>query len=199
MAHTFSGLDDTQLLDLICEGAVGVAPTDTVYGLVCAAGNEQAVGRLYALKSRENKPGTVIAASIDQLTELGIPRRYLTAVEQFWPNPLSIIIPCGQTLHYLHQGKGSLALRIPSDPKIATWLQKTGPLLTSSANEPGEPPAESLNKAKEYFGDNVDYYVDGGDMSNRPPSTIIRIVDDAVVVLRKGALNIDENGRITDG
>ncbi|MCA9327570.1 threonylcarbamoyl-AMP synthase [Candidatus Saccharibacteria bacterium] len=199
MAVALTSLDDAQLVELILQGAVGVLPTDTVYGLVCAAGNEAAVHRLYALKSRESKPGTVIAASIDQLTGLGIPRRYLTAVEQFWPNPLSIVIPCGKELAYLHQGKSSLAIRISSDTATATLLQKTGPLLTTSANQPGEVPAENIEQAKEYFGDTVDFYVDGGELSGRPPSTIIRIVDDAVEVLRKGALDIDENGRITNG
>jgi tRNA A37 threonylcarbamoyladenosine synthetase subunit TsaC/SUA5/YrdC len=39
--------------------------------------------------------------------------------------------------------------------------------------------------------------VDGGDLSGQQPSTLIRIVDDAVEVLREGAVTIDEaTGRI---
>ena len=37
--------------------------------------------------------------------------------------------------------------------------------------------------------------LDGGDLSSREPSTIIRIVDDAIEVIREGAVKIDENGR----
>ena len=56
-------------------GAVAVIPTDTVYGIVARANDQQAVAGLYQLNHREHKPGTLIAATIDQLGELGIKRR----------------------------------------------------------------------------------------------------------------------------
>lgn len=177
-------------------GAVAVIPTDTVYGVVARAADVQAVERLYALKHRDHKPGTIIAASIDQLVELGIPRRYLTAVQQFWPGPVSVETP--HDIDYLHQGTGRQALRIPDDPALVELLQQTGPLQTSSANLPGEAPATTVAEAKAYFGDAVDVYVDGGDLSGRLPSTIIHIVDDAIEVIRQGAVHIDEYGRVTD-
>ncbi len=173
-------------------GAIGVIPTDTVYGLVARAADKEAVARLYALKSRENKPGTLIAANIEQLEELGLKHRYLKAVEQFWPGAVSVIIPAADpALAYLHQGKMSLAVRIPADKKLNKLLQQTGPLLTSSANPPGKPEAGTIEEAKKYFGDKVDFYEDGGDLSDRQPSTVIRIIDDAIEVLRQGAAKID--------
>lgn len=190
----FNSLDDPKLVQLLKEGAVGVIPTDTVYGLVCDASNQQAVARLYALKSRENKPGTVIAASVEQIVGLGVPKRYLTAVEQYWPNPISIEIP--HNIMYLNQGTGRQAFRIPSDKAVHKLLQKTGPLQTTSANHPGEPTSVTMKEAKGHFDDDVDFYVDGGDLSGRPPSTIIRIVDDAVDVIREGAVKINEKGEI---
>ena len=195
VAHLFK-LTDSKIIDLLKQGKVGVLPTDTIYGLVCRAANETAVERLYSLKRREHKPGTVIAASIEQLVELGVPRRYLKAVEQFWPNPISIIIPCGENLKYLHLGKYGLAIRIPKDEVLSKLLKQTGPLLTSSANHPGEPPANTIKEAQAYFKDEVDFYVDGDNLSQRSPSTIIRIVDDEIEVIREGAVKIDENGQI---
>jgi tRNA threonylcarbamoyl adenosine modification protein (Sua5/YciO/YrdC/YwlC family) len=183
--------------DELLQGKLAVVPTDTVYGLVCRAADQAAVARLYALKKREKKPGTVVAASIEQLVDLGLKARYLKAVADFWPNPITIIIPTGFDLTYLTQNTGSLAVRIPKDPEFVKLLQKTGPLLTSSANHPGEPPANTIQQAKEYFGDSVDIYVDGDDRSNQKPSTIIRVIDDAVEVIREGAVTIDEEtGRI---
>ena len=184
--------------DLLQDGAVGVIPTDTVYGICASAHNIEAVTRFYALKDRENKPGTLIASSINQLVELGIKRRYLTAIEQYWPNPLSVVIPTGEELDYLHLGKESLAIRIPADAVLLSFLEKTGPLITSSANHPGMAPAATLQEAWNYFEEHVDFYVDGGDLSGRKPSTVIRVVDDAIEVLRKGALDIDETGRISE-
>ena len=173
-------------------GAIGVMPTDTVYGVVAQAADRQAVRRLYELKRRERKPGTLIAAGVDQLEQLGLKRRYLAAVEKFWPGPVSVVIPCGPELEYLHQGVLSLAVRIPADAALRKLLEQTGPLLTSSANQPGKPPANTVAEAKAYFGSGVDFYIDGGDRSGSQSSTVIRIVDDAIEVLRQGAVKIDE-------
>jgi L-threonylcarbamoyladenylate synthase len=182
---------------LLKSGAVGIIPTDTLYGVVARAADRQAVERLYRVKSRENKPGTIIAASIDQLEELGIKRRYLTAVEQWWPGPLSVVIPCGEDLAYLHRGKRSLAVRIPAGREnLLKLLNDTGPLLTSSANHPGQAPAGTIAEAKAIFGNDVDFYEDGGDLSDHEPSTVVRIIDDAIEVLREGAVKIEENGRV---
>jgi L-threonylcarbamoyladenylate synthase len=179
--------------DKFTPAAIGIIPTDTVYGVVARAADHEAVSRLYKLKSREHKPGTLIAAGIDQLVELGLKRRYLTAVQQFWPGAVSVIIPAADpALSYLHQGKMTLAVRLPADKKLQRLLKQTGPLLTSSANPPGEPTATTIDQAKQYFGDQVDFYIDGDDLSDRQPSTLIRIIDDAIEVLRPGAVKIKE-------
>jgi L-threonylcarbamoyladenylate synthase len=60
MTPILNALSDNSLVDLLNSGAVGILPTDTVYGLVCRAADAEAVTRLYALKSRDHKPGTVI-------------------------------------------------------------------------------------------------------------------------------------------
>lgn len=177
-------------------GVVGVIATDTIYGIVAQADDTAAVKRLYKLKHREHKPGTVIAASIEQLSDLGLKARYLKAVAHFWPGAVSVIIPSGPELDYLHQGKRGLAVRIPDDDRLRAFLEKTGPLLTSSANLPGEAPANTIDQAKAYFGQGVDFYDDGGDLSQHSPSTVVRIVDDAIEVLRQGAVTIDAAGRI---
>jgi tRNA threonylcarbamoyl adenosine modification protein (Sua5/YciO/YrdC/YwlC family) len=190
--------NDPRILAELKNGAVGVLPTDTVYGLVCRATDKKAVSRLYQLKSRESKPGTVIAASAEQLIELGIPARYLKPLAHFWPNRISIIVPSTPALAYLDLGKMSVAVRIPADDVLLALLKQAGPLLTSSANQPGSPTAETPAEAKSYFGDQVDFYVDGGDLSGRPPSTIIKVIDDEVVVLREGAIKLNDKGEIVD-
>lgn len=196
MSTVINALSDVGLVEMLGRGGVGVLPTDTVYGLVCVASDLGAVSRLYGLKSREHKPGTVIAASIDQLVELGIKARYLKAVEQFWPNAISIEVP--HTIAYLNQNTGRQAFRvIRGSENLLELLHKVGPLLTSSANQPTKPPANTVKEAQNYFGDQVDFYVDGGDLSDHKPSTVIRIVDDAVEILRHGAVKINEaTGRI---
>ena len=171
-------------------GVIAVIPTDTVYGVVARAADPDSVSRLYELKHREGKPGTLVASSIDQLVALGIEQDYLKVAEKFWPGALSVIIPCGPRLAYLHEGVESLAVRIPCDPWLLELLKQTGPLLTSSANLPGNPPATTINQAKDYFGDKVTWYEDGGQVM-REPSTIIKIVNDSVEIVRQGAVQIN--------
>lgn len=186
-------MNDNVAIQLNQSPNIGIIPTDTVYGVVARADDHPGVERLYALKHRESKPGTLLAASIEQLETLGLKRRYMKAVEQYWPGPVSVIIPCADPkLSYLHQGKMSLAVRIPEDKKLLELLLQTGPLLTSSANPPGQSPAVNIGQARQYFGDQVDFYADGGDLSGRLPSTIIRVVDDEIEVIRQGAVTIGD-------
>lgn len=196
MTLLLRSLSDSALPAHLVGGALCVIPTDTVYGVVCAAALPESVARLYAAKSREDKPGTIIAANVEQLIELGVNRRALRAVAHLWPNPVSVVLPDESRLAYIDRGLKSLAVRIPAQEDLRALLQHVGPLLTSSANLPGHPPAENIDQAIAYFGDVIDVYVDGGDLSNRPPSTLIRVVDDTVEVLREGALHINQSGEI---
>lgn len=189
--------DNTRLISALKKGDVVVMPTDTVYGICTLAGSQESVNKLYALKKRNKKPGTIIASSIDQLVDLGIKRRYLTAVEHLWPGALSIVVPTGLSLPYIDQGLGSVAVRITSNKELRDLLEKTGPLLTTSANLPEQEPASTIEEAKKYFGNSIELYVDGGDLSGAEASTVIRVVDDAIEVLRPGAVKIDEEGRIS--
>lgn len=189
-------LQDVRLVEFLQQGQVGIMPTDTIYGLVATATNKDAVARLYRLKQREQKPGTVLAASTKQLILLGLDEQTVQAVAHFWPNPLSIIIPASKMLHYLDQGLGDLAVRIPRDEQLRHLLSQTGPLLTSSANHPGGSPANNILEAQRLFGEQVDWFVDGGDRSNHPPSTVARYSGDRLHVLRPGAVTIDKTGSI---
>jgi L-threonylcarbamoyladenylate synthase len=194
MAPVFSNFKHKQFKEIICNGGVGVLPTDTLYGLVCRASDRLAVERMYGLKNRDKKPGTLIAADIDQLVTLGLKKRYLTSASQFWPGPVSVIVPTdNHNLDYLDQGIGTLAVRVVSDKKVAELLRLTGPLITSSANRPGEEPAHVIPDAQDYFGNSIDFYVDGGNFSNRKPSTLIRVLDDEIDILRHGAGSILNN------
>jgi L-threonylcarbamoyladenylate synthase len=186
------------IIDSLKHGGVAVIPTDTVYGVVASAHDKDAVARLYALKHRDHKPGTVVAADVQQLIEIGLKPRYLRAVEHLWPNSLSVEIPLGPELAYLHQDTGRQGFRVVKDKNLLKILRHTGPLLTSSANNPGVPGANTVQEAENYFGDRVDFYVDGGDLSGHAPSTLVRIIDDAIEVIRMGAVKITESGRIEE-
>lgn len=189
-------LHDARLATLLKQGSVGIIPTDTIYGIVASASHKTAVARLYQLKEREHKPGTIIAADIDQLIALGVDPHGLRAAAHLWPNPLSMIIDALPGLEYLHQDVGSLAVRIPADDDVRSLLERVGPLVTSSANHPGQQPATTIEEAQAYFGDSIDFCVRGGDLSQRPPSTVARSRNGRIEVLRPGAVRFNEQGEI---
>ncbi len=152
---------------------VGILPTDTVYGVVGRLFSEKAVQRMYEIKQRSlDKPvGTILIAGISQLTDL-VDLEMLRRAHVYWPGPVSVILTVAG-LAYAHAGIGSLPFRIPDSPSLIELLKQTGPLATSSANIEGQPPATTLAQAREYFGNQPDFYDDGGDLSDRKPSKII--------------------------
>lgn len=182
-----------EAIEILLNGGVGVLPTDTLYGIVARATDKQAVQKMYALKSREHKPGTVIAASVSQLAALGIAKEHLRRVEKWWPGSLSVETPLGPELEYLHQGTGRQGFRVVANEWVRSILEKTGPLVTSSANLPGQEPSATIKQAQNYFGDSVDFYVDGGDLAGRAPSTIARLTDQGIEIIRQGAVTIPAN------
>jgi len=187
-----SSLDDSQLVELLLQDGMGVLPTDTVYGLVARAQSESAIHRLYQVKDRERKPGTTIAASVKQLEHLGFLPSELEVAQRFWPNAVSVELSAEGVPHYLSAGQSVLAARIPNHPALLALLEKTGPLMTTSANDHGAPTSTSVGMAKAYFHNEVDFYVDGGDMSNHEPSTIIGVKPDgSIVIYREGAVAIE--------
>ncbi len=187
----FKSLKDPALWDLIKAGALGVIPTDTVYGLVCRAADEKAVERLFNIKPRDKKPGTLIASTTDDYLKIGItpPADELTA--KFWPGPVSV--EAKHSVEYLHRGTGRQALRLPEGDDLRSLLAAVGALQTTSANHPEQPVATTIHQAENYFGDEIDFYVDGGDFSDRPPSTIIGIDElGRIVVYRQGVYHFDD-------
>ena len=193
MTQYFSSLNDQTLVELIKNGAVGVLPSDTVYGLMAAIRHPEAVKKLYATKPRELAPGTIIAASIEDLASVGFKLDQLKQVEHFWPASLSVVLDASDINTDVKQARVDLPVRIPDSPELSRLLKQTGPLMTTSANAPKQPTSTSVNMAVDYFGDDVDFYVDGGDLSGRPPSTIIGInADDSITVYRQGAVDINQ-------
>jgi L-threonylcarbamoyladenylate synthase len=136
---------------------------------------------MYNLKKREGKPGTVIASDTKQLLALGFLVDEITRAETYWPAPVSVILSARIRSHICIWALHSLAVRIPADEPLRMLLKKTGPLATTSANFAGEPTVTSVLQAKELFGEKIALYIDGGDLSGRIPSEVIRIAKDGSI------------------
>ena len=178
-----------QTLQKLNEGGIGVIPTDTLYGLVARALDEKAVERVYQVRGRRpDKPCIILIADVSDLEKFGVLLDQATKqlINRLWPGPVSIVLPCTRPeFSYLHRGTKTLAFRLPADEELQTFLRQTGPLIAPSANSEGQSPAATIEKARAYFDDAVDFYIDAGPRSTNP-STVLTIENGKVRVVRQG-------------
>jgi L-threonylcarbamoyladenylate synthase len=193
---TTSRRNDT-IIKILRSGGIGVLPTDTIYGIVGSAMLPETVARIYRLRKRNpKKPMIILVASIADMKKFGVAIDAATKkiLAQIWPGKVSVILLISlsrrsslKNFKYLHRGTGTLAFRVPEPAWLRGLLRKTGPLIAPSANFEGEPPAPTIRAAKKYFGTNVDFYADAGSLASKP-STLIKIENGSVIVLREGAV-----------
>lgn len=172
---------DPTVIDMLKRGAIGVLRTDTIYGIVGRADNERAVERIYDLKNRDgDKSPIVLVSSLDDLfDEPTVDEQKL--LDEVWPGKVSVIIPTAHAPKWLERGNRSVAYRLPAYEELRSLVAQTGPLIAPSANLQGEKPAESVDEAMKYFGDQVDFYVDGGKVEDLTPSQLLRLTEDGEV------------------
>jgi len=156
-------------------GAIAVIPTDTIYGIVTSAWNKDSVERIYELKKRTpEKPCIILITSPEDMRDFGVTEENIVRVTEYAATtPTSFIVPITRTdLGYLDRGSRTLAFRIPNNSELQSLLKVTGPLIAPSANTEGNPPAHTIDEAREYFGDTVSYYSDGGTIVGSPSALI---------------------------
>jgi len=180
-------------ISILKNGGVGVLPTDTLYGIVGSALSKRAVLRIYKLRRRDpKKPMIILIGSLDDLKLFGVKldKAAKKFLREFWPGKISVVLPCPyDKFSYLHRGTKTLAFRLPKLKWLRVVLEKTGPLVAPSANQEGLKPAKTAKEAREYFGDEVDFYIKKGRLVSLP-STLIAFKNGEAVVLRRGAAKI---------
>ena len=183
---------NTEVADKIRAGAIGIIPTDTIYGIVCSALNPKSVEKLRAIRGKPvDKPLLILVADINDIKHFDIfpDSDTLSVLDKVWPGSVTALLPIvNKSFDYLSAGTGNLGVRFPSDPNLRKFLSRTGPLVAPSANKPRNKPAWTLDEAKEYFPD-LDFYVNGGTLTDKP-STIIKIEGGRAKVVRQGAADI---------
>lgn len=181
---------------IIQKGGVIGYPTETVYGLGADIFNEKAVSRIYQIKSRESyKPIIVIVPSIDILAKLvtEITPVAEKLIHHFWPGPLTLVFNASALVPAGIRANGpSIAVRIPDNPVCLALLNHCQtPLTSTSANFSGEPNATTALMVNQTVGDKLDLILDSGPSRSNIPSTVATIMDEAVKILRPGAIPTD--------
>jgi L-threonylcarbamoyladenylate synthase len=158
-------------------GGVVAYPTEAVYGLGCDPFNEQAALRLLAVKGRSPDKGLIlIASTFEQLEPLLLPQseETMAPVLATWPGPITWILPARPRVPaWLTGANDGLAVRVTAHPVAARLCAGFGaPLISTSANASGRPPARNALQARRALGRRVDYVLSGATGGAARPSEI---------------------------
>jgi len=143
-------LSPDQAAEVIHESGVIAYPTEAVWGLGCDPFDEAAVMRLLAIKQRDVAKGLILVAArraqFDGLLDWStLPSDRIAAVDASWPGPHTWIVPATSRVPGWISGEHTgVAARVSDHPLVIALCERFGaPLVSTSANLAGEPPAFS--------------------------------------------------------
>lgn len=173
-------------------GELAVLPTDTVYGVACAAYLPIACQRLYGLKERPSaQPIALVAGSVDELLSNILPElrgRTGAIVSELLPGPVTLVV-CnpGRRFPYLCGDRPvAIGVRVPVlVPEVAALADAVGGLAMTSANPRGASAPSRLEDVDAAIRNAVTVAIDGGTLPGSP-SAVLDITGRDPVVVRDG-------------
>lgn len=164
---------------LLRAGGVIAYPTEAVWGLGCDPGNEAAVMRLLALKQRPVAKGMILvvadSAQLQGWVRLqDLPAKRLEAVMESWPGANTWIVPAGPRAPGWITGEHTgIAVRVSAHPLVNALCRAWGgPLVSTSANLAGQPPARQRDQLDPALLPLLDGLLDGATGGLEQPTRI---------------------------
>jgi protein-tyrosine phosphatase len=194
----------------LAEGEVVAFPTDTVYALAASALIPEAVEKLCRSKKRDDDRPLTLAVrgageALDWVPDMSPLGRRLA--RRCWPGPVTLVFGgadegvIGRLPEAVRRRacpSGSVGLRAPAHRALLSALHLLpGPLVLSSANPTGAPPATTAGAVVEALGDEVPVVIDDGPTPLGRSSTVVRVNGDDWSILREGPLSAEELGQQT--
>ena len=180
----------------VAEGGVAVFPADGLYGLACDPLDAAAIGRLHAIKGRDDgKPAAVLYLSPLAMRELveSLGPRTRDAVGALLPGPVTLVVANPGRRYPLacREDLERLGVRLIEGPLQGAMC----PLFQTSANLSGEPAPASFAAVSEEIVAAADLAIDGGSLTGLP-STVVNIAEidsgGGWEVLREGGLSLGD-------
>lgn len=194
----------THAAELLRNGKLVAFPTETVYGLGADATNQAAVQRIFEAKGRpSSNPLIVHVTSLEQIFAYAdisrswnppVVRDRLIALQQFWPGPLSVVLPKNPIISSaVSAGGDTVALRIPRHPVALQLLAACDlPIAAPSANPSMYISPTTAEHVRQSLGAKVDYILDGGPCEIGLESTVLSLLQETPVILRPGAITAEQ-------
>jgi protein-tyrosine phosphatase len=191
-----------QAVETLAAGKLIALPTETVYGIAASALNNDAIQRLYELKGRpEEKPFAFAIKSaddaLDYVPQMSALQRRLA--RRCWPGPVTFVYDLhpDSVVHRLPElvkepllERGTIGLRVPAHEISLEVLRLcAGPLVLTSANLSGQADATDGNQVVEELGQGVDLILNDGPSKLGQPSTVAKVQNDSIQILREGVVD----------
>lgn len=181
----------------IKKGEIVLFPTETVYGIGANALDEKAVDKIFEAKGRaSDNPLIVHICNINMLEnlvkEIGDIEKKL--IDNFWPGPLTIIFDRNECVpNKVTAGLDTVGIRMPSN-EIASKLIEFSrlPIAAPSANISGKPSGTRIEDIIDELDGKVDYILDAGMVDIGVESTVVRVIDNKVHILRPGKVTKED-------
>ncbi|MEP6718937.1 MAG: L-threonylcarbamoyladenylate synthase [bacterium] len=186
---------------IISTGGLIAFRTDTFYGLGADPFNPTALQKIKKLKGREeNKPILLLISNLDQLDRLVAVQSSLfrSLAIRHWPAPLTLIGAARPELPpELTGGTNSIGVRLPDDENVRRLVGVCGGALTAtSANISAQAPARTASEVENYFPEEIDLIIDGGEVGITKPSTVLDLSGSEPHLIREGAVSREELAEI---
>ena len=182
---------------LLLAGEPVAIPTETVYGLAADATNGEAVARIYEAKGRPRFNPLIVhvadVAMAERFAEFSTLARRLAGT--FWPGPLTMVLPhrTNSGIHPLvRAGLDTIAVRCPEGFGRDVVDSIGRPLAAPSANVSGRVTATTAQAVNAALGDRIRLVVDGGPTRVGLESTIVKVTDEGLVLLRPGGVAAED-------
>ncbi len=187
--------------NVIGNGGIVLFPTETVYGIGANALNDEAVKKIFVAKGREqDNPLILHISDMDMLPQIAenITELEYRLMDTFWPGPFTIVLNKKTGIANVATCNGNtVGVRMPSN-KIAHDLIKKAncPIAAPSANISGKPSGTKVQDIFDELKDRVDYIIDGGESDIGLESTVVRVIDNEVRILRPGKITKEDIERL---
>ncbi len=180
---------------LLKSNGLVILPTDTIYGIAADANSDSAIQKIYNLKKRsKKKPIAIFLKNIIEIEKnfiLNDLEREI--IQKYIPGAITIILRPKKNNKFsklLNQNNDSVAVRIPNHKFCLKLLNEfSGPIAISSSNVSGQKEINNINLLEKQFNNDVDLIIEGELGKKQIASTIIKIENNEVKILRQGLFN----------
>lgn len=182
---------------ILVNGGVGIYPTETVYGIGTNGLNSESVRKVFEVKHRPlNKPINLLVSDIAMIEAVA---KEITEVEykiikNFFPGPITLILKKKECVPDIVTSNGdTVGVRMPEEQITLKLIKEAGvPLATPSANITGKKSGTNFDEIIADFDGKVDFFIDNGPSRIGKPSTIVKVENEQVKILRQGSITLQE-------